>query len=49
MAALYSLRLLDAKLSQIEGGQGLEETLRLTEEKENIMTSKNHKIDAVMK
>jgi hypothetical protein len=42
----------DTKLSQVEGGQSIEETkesLILKEEMKNAMSSRKHGVDAVMK
>jgi hypothetical protein len=44
-----SLRLIDAKLSQVKGGQGIEETVILMEESKRAINSRNHKLDTVMK
>jgi hypothetical protein len=43
------LRLIDAKLSQMEGSQGIEETLTLMEEIKSEINSKKDEVYSVMK
>lgn len=49
MIELCSLRLIDAKLSQVEDGQGIEGTFILLEQTKSAINSRKHNIDALMK
>lgn len=46
---LCRLSLTDDKLSQVEGGQGIEETLILMEERKSAINLRRNEINAVMK